>query len=204
MSMPILIGCVGAGGTGKTTVVNRVTENNPRITVVPSVIRPTMKALGFQTEDEMRAQTPERRLEIQTILLETYVTNLQRVIDTATTDVLLFERTAIDHYGYCLVHGGAAMTVEHETRLDFLVGKSMEKFHALAYFPYPTPFVNQSADGFRTTNGAIGQNYVLDHIYRARIANMGKGMPLLAMESFNSDDRMRALNYLIETLNPHI
>lgn len=197
--MPVLIGCVGAGGTGKSRVVTEVIKNRKDVTMVPSIIRPSLIEMGYANEDAMRVCGPEKRLEIQSELLERYVHNLNRVIKEAKTRVLLFERTAIDHYGYILVHGGAALTVEHESRIDLLVGKALEKFSALVYFPYPTPFVDQANDGFRTTNGAIGQNFTLDHIYRAKMMTFKEnGGYARQMISFDMDDRVKRLNEIID------
>lgn len=197
--MTVLIGCVGAGGTGKSRVVTEVIKTRKDVTLVPSIIRPSMIEMGYANEDAMRTCGPEKRLEIQTELLERYVHNLTRVMREAKTRVLLFERTAIDHYGYILVHGGPAITVEQEARIDALVGKALEKFSAFVYFPYPTPFVDQANDGFRTTNGAIGQNFTLDHIYRAKLfTTKEQGGYVRQMTSFDLTERVKKLNEIID------
>lgn len=196
--MPKLIGCVGAGGTGKSRVVTEIIQSRKDVTMVPSIIRPSLVEMGYANEDAMRVCGPEKRLDIQCELLERYVHNLNRVINEAKTPILLFERTAIDHYGYILVHGGAALTVEREASIDALVGKALERFDVLVRFPYPTPFVDQSVDGFRTTNGAVGQNFVLDHIYRAKLASFeNQGGYVRAVTSFNLTERVSQMNNLI-------
>lgn len=154
---PLLICCAGTGGTGKTSLVNALTqrlesEGRPNfIHIIRSVVRAYYASKGLADEAAFLALSPAERYEFQLGLYSFYVDNLIKEMKNPKAQLLLCERSIFDHYSYT-VYGMETML---DDRTMNLLHRGIEAFCNLhvrvLYLPYPTPWDNAVgvADGFR-------------------------------------------------------
>lgn len=136
------IAFLGAGGTGKTTTAETVAE----YLELPLLVSAARKVFndGNLSEDLVLDFDAEKRLELQTAIFDQKIQN-----DLAYE--YLVDRTALDHFAYCLVYCGKDLSdeqflhYEEKTRLAML-----GTYSNIFYFPwgYWTP----DSDGVRSTS----------------------------------------------------
>lgn len=143
------VGCIGAGGTGKTTVINLLKED-PEIKEEfhPSVVRRVYEKMGIQNELQQFEMTPRELWELQEAIL------MEKLGLDGAYKTGLFDRTPIDHAMYALWRCGNHMTDYDCEWLENVTRAYMENYDLLFFFPvYDWPR-EAAEDQFRQTNFA--------------------------------------------------
>ena len=151
------IGFTGAGGTGKTTTAEAVSEalnlDCPR-----SASRMVYEQHDL-TEGKVRAMTEEDKLALQTEIFDQKAIN-----DEAFSYVV--DRTILDHYAYCLAYCGSAMPNavfrEYEERTRVLMKATYSHIFYLpwGYWEAPSDGVRSSVDAWQSQIDAIISGYI--------------------------------------------
>lgn len=157
----------GAGGVGKTTVLNRmgslhlfqnveiktvalpnnpITERFPQVKdmhfeTLPSITRDFYASKGLSTEAQSLAQTEQEQLDFQLAMFDFYLSKNEQVIEEARqrgVDVLITDRAPHDYIAWTVYKAQTLMTLE---LFEDMVGRANE-FAAdieaeLIFFPYP-------------------------------------------------------------------
>jgi hypothetical protein len=149
--LPTVITLTGAGGTGKTSVVETLAARFAPgdCEIHRSIVRDFYARHGVRTETDFLSKPPEYRRVFQMELIAYYMTALEGAVVGTKAKVLLCERSVFDHFAYTL-YGTRELCRPED--LDFL-WQCVRRFQALQpltfYLPYPTPWDAQAADGFR-------------------------------------------------------
>lgn len=167
------VGFIGAGGTGKTTVANLLTDLG--IPVMPSVARDVFKEQNL-TEASQLAMTQQENWTLQKTIFDR---KLRQDLDHEDR---LTDRTLLDHFVYALLRSNAAMDDSTASALEALVKENLQKYDVLVYFPL-AQFWN-AADGFRQANRSWAM--AVDAAQRGMLEKLGvpfKTMPFGSPES---------------------
>jgi nicotinamide riboside kinase len=135
------IGCIGAGGTGKTTLVTALAKviNLP----VHSSINRAVFAQFNQTQVSHQDLTAAERWQIQ------FASFNAKIAQDATNPLGIFERTLLDHYMYCLLYCNSEITdMQHSLMLTQVIN-NLASYDCLYYFPIYSWVVANLVDGFR-------------------------------------------------------
>ena len=156
------IGATGAGGAGKTTTMLEVATLLD-LTFHEGVARKVFRARNL-TEADQHAMTPEQRLELQMEILEC------KIAQDLETPIGVFDRTALDHYAYCLYRCQQAMddrTYEHILKLT---QANLRRYRLIFYFP--KPHWKDGSDGMR--EGGEAYTNLIDSIILGSIAQWNR------------------------------
>lgn len=157
--MTTLICFAGAGGTGKTSVVNRLHSRvsrdangvEPACIIHRSIVREFYASRSIENEAGFLSMSADERAEFQLALYEYYIYKLEECCaETKNKEkVVLCERSAFDHFAYT-VYGSRELFNSDAMRV---LEDGIRRFKALSpcvfYLPYPTPWDHLAADGFR-------------------------------------------------------
>lgn len=174
MTRPVLMFHSGAGGVGKTTAVKKVvelaTDFSLTVAVMPSITRSVYARLGIVGEKEATEMTVLEQILLQTEIQKTYYdSSLQFLLENADKDVVMIDRSPLDHISY-LLHN-LAFHLSLSEVLDY-TGHAWDWLHslrqyssvvAIQYYNFPEPWhlaadPRDSSDGFRFDAG--GKNYM--------------------------------------------
>jgi hypothetical protein len=148
------IGCIGAGATGKTSLLKAVSEKTG-MTYHSSVNR-TAFAKFNQTQLTHTALAPAMRWDIQrrsfSMKIEQDELNLPG----------LYERTLLDHFMYSLIYCYEAIDDETLQKMQLQVIKNLQDYDVLLFFPIYT-WDSELNDGFRdaTTSNRTLQELIV-------------------------------------------
>lgn len=159
MSKVTLICFAGAGGTGKTSVVDKLHSRissdkdgvEPACVIHRSMVREFYASRGVTSEAGFLNLAPKERLEFQLALYTYYISKLEECVHSleAKGRVVLCERSIFDHFAYTL-YGSRELFSDHGMKL---LEDGVRRFKNLSpcvfYLPYPTPWDHLAADGFR-------------------------------------------------------
>lgn len=154
----------GAGGTGKTTVLQDVAASLG-LPVMGSVVREFYHRSGIASQVELDAYHPEGRRLFQTELMRYYLDKVEAF--AAHPGGMVMDRSIYDHAAYALL---ADLDAGRELIDDIDAAFArFEKLHpVMVYFPYSPawwdPHQNGEEDGFRNIRPA--HDLLLDSVIR--------------------------------------
>lgn len=154
-----LICFAGAGGTGKTSVVNnlhsRITSDadgvEPACIIHRSIVREFYATRGVADEASFLSMSAPQRAEFQLALYDYYITKLEEFCaDAAKTEkVVLCERSIFDHFAYTVYGSRELLNGDGMKVLEDGIRRFKVLHPCVFYLPYPTPWDHLAADGFR-------------------------------------------------------
>jgi len=151
------IGCAGAGGTGKTTVLKLLAKSLHE-PVLPSVVRGVFKEFGIKSEDDQLGKDSEFLWTLQRVILER---KLERDL---VTPEFVCDRTPLDHWVYCLFRCNAHLSgTEEFAYWENEIRDALRGYDVIFYFP--TGLFTPGDDGMRVQSAA----------YHAMIDSMLRG-----------------------------
>lgn len=175
----------GVGGVGKTSVVQKIVEFAPAfgrsVAVMPSITRSVYARLGITGEKTATEMTPEMQFTLQREIQKTYYeSSVKFVLDNIDKDVVMIDRSPLDHISYLLHNLAFHMSLQE--CLD-ATGHAWDWLHDLRqacsalvilYYGYPEPWhiaagERESSDGFRFDSG--GKNFMWDCILQSLLNN---------------------------------
>lgn len=211
----------GAGGVGKTSTAEALVRqigNANYVRYVPSSVRASNRAAGFQTEEVAIASDIDLRKAKQALVRRNYRDNLYAEIKSFTEQatgrahdkqLLVIDRSPFDHVAYSLVDIPTLSLSEIST----LTRKAVFALHGLAravdatsglratyttsivLFDYPTPWATSgkdAPDGFRASSTMNARNFVwaktLKCLIEDAVVASGLGILTGTFESGNHDD----------------
>jgi hypothetical protein len=122
------IGFIGAGGTGKSTLAAKLD-----IPFVPSVMR---SVLAEHSVVEKSFDDIESTAQRKTIW-EIQKAGFDRKVQQDLSPHGVFDRTLLDHYGYCLLHAAAAIPNSVAMSMEQLVRINLKHYDHIFYVPLP-------------------------------------------------------------------
>lgn len=136
------IAFLGAGGTGKTTTAETVAE----LLELPLLVSAARKVYndGSLSEDLVADFDAEKRLELQTAIFDQKIQN-----DLAYEYIV--DRTALDHFAYCLVYCGKDLSNEQYLELEERTRLAMIGTYSHVFY-FPFGYWTANADGVRSTS----------------------------------------------------
>lgn len=135
------IGFIGAGGTGKTTVLHLVADRLG-LKPLPSVVRGVFEEFGVKQEAEQLTWTTERKWELQKAIFDRRLR-----VESEYSAGFISDRTILDHLNYCYIRAAEAMTDDNSINLENQVINNLADYTALIFFP-AGQFI-PAGDGFR-------------------------------------------------------
>jgi integrase len=150
------LGFIGAGGTGKTTVMNLVSKQ---------LGLPIMKSASRQVFESRRIREDDQftMTEAQKWNLQNRIFVLKQELD-ATTEHFIADRTLLDHFCYCLYRCSKSVDKRMTDNLQTRVLDNLKKYDFLFYFP--TGVFDAQPDGLRAD----------DYAYRLMIGAIMEGL----------------------------
>lgn len=121
------VGCIGAGGTGKTTTLQMVTTSVPE-EYYPGVMRGVYRDLGIKNEVAQHQMTSEGRWKLQKTGFD------RKIMQDHENPNGLFDRTLLDHFIYCLLWSREKITDTVCKSMMILVQENLAKYDLLFYF----------------------------------------------------------------------
>lgn len=184
------IGLVGVGGTGKTTVLNRLSKQY-ELTTVPSVARMVFKTFGLESEDDLAALRPEARLHIQEEILRRKIQ-----VDAASAKYgFITDRTPLDTLAY-LVHSSAdILSKEMFAELLRKTIDALRTYDLLVYFPLHV--FQKLNDTFRVS--AYGRHLITSQTMKDFLNRFTKELeiPVVELVTGKLDDRILTIEMAI-------
>lgn len=179
---PVVVFNSGAGAVGKTSVVNKCLEfgypYGVNVVAMPSITRTVYAKLGIDTERAATYLSPEDQHILQDAIYETYFECVTQFVDDhQDRDLIMIDRSPLDHVSYNLHILSQSMTLEQSTfrleRAQLFLAKMCLKASkvVLMYYPFPDywhTYETESSDGFRYDSG--GKNLLWALALEALIA----------------------------------
>lgn len=148
----MLIGCMGAGGTGKTTFAKGLAVRLG-LPFIASSSRAVFERHGI-TETSQRRMTFEQQLKLQLEIFDAREQLEDRIVDGVA------DRTLLDQLVYTMLRAHGVVEEEYYLSLMLRAKLRLKRYQFLFYFPLHT-FPGQD-DGFR--DSAWGSRWVFDTI----------------------------------------
>lgn len=187
------IGFTGAGGTGKSTVLEHLLSD-AKFTQCPPVLRSTTRQVYERWGIDEAAQermTPEDRYRLQNDIFENRLANEQNYKDGFISD-----RTLLCNYAYCVFRNYTMIGNEEFAALEGKVAANLMAYDVLIYFPmYFTP----APDGMRQDGNAY--NASIDGLI-FRFLNK-HSIPHTTLQMGSPQDRAEAVRDLIDGVTPN-
>lgn len=158
--LPTLICFAGAGGTGKTSIVNKLHSRlssdadgvEPACVIHRSIVREFYASKGVPDEASFLAMSASDRAEFQLALYDYYINKLEECCleEKNNKKIVLCERSIFDHFAYSVYGSRELLDAEGLKALEAGVRRFKALKPAVFYLPYPTPWDHLAADGFRS------------------------------------------------------
>jgi hypothetical protein len=120
------IGCMGAGGTGKTTTADSLADTFELVRL-RSASRQVYEAENL-TEDLVLEMSEESKWELQSRIFA------KKIDMDDNTASFVADRTLLDHWAYCLMYCGADMSNEEFKKYETLVRKHMLSTYSILFY----------------------------------------------------------------------
>lgn len=152
------VGFIGAGGTGKTSVLNAL-RGKISIPILPSVTKDILRENNI-TEADQNRMTPEERWILQKQIYA------RRLENEAQHTSFISDRTIIDHLFYCLQQCWSVMSSDETAKLIHIAKENINSYDLLFYF---------STDNFLSTSdpmiiNSMAYSYLSDSAIRGLIS----------------------------------
>jgi len=136
----VIIGHVGAGGAGKSTLAKEL-AGVLDLDYKPSVVREVFNEFGWNEKDQRNA-TPEACWKLQKKIFERKLYQ-----DHYLGKDVVFDRTPIDHLAYVIYRCELALTEERLKDIEHRAEEEIKKYDVVVYHPIPS--WNAEEDGMR-------------------------------------------------------
>ena len=145
------IGFAGAGGTGKTSVMELLIKETPTLDLkrIPSVSRDFYALKGVTNEAEhSQNMTADLRKQFQFEMMDYFIARFNR--DTVGVTNFISDRTALDHLAYCIYQSPTLTLSEYKEIKEKAIQHTLDNFDIVFFFPYPVSFSKDvDPDSFR-------------------------------------------------------
>jgi len=165
MRRGLRIAFTGAGGTGKTSTVNKLAELDAfaHLPVMKSASRVVYENKKL-TEELVAKSTPDQKWALQGEIFNA------KVLQDDFNMQFIADRTLLDHWAYCLMYCAADLPDDIFVKYEALVRKHMiAAYSHVFYFPWGYFFAE--SDGVR--QDAKAWQYAIDNIIMARLNSWG-------------------------------
>lgn len=176
------IGFIGAGGTGKTTILDLLPDNYKKIR---SVMRETFAEMGW-TEKDLPSKTPAEVWKFQKLCFDKKILQDQKETEGVA------ERTLLDHLMYCIYYCSDQMDDNVVTAMMLLTRENMATYDVLFYFP--AGIFQPDDDGLRRQGRAY--QHLQDAIIIGLIKKLGVDVAIVTGKSVES--RMSFITRIME------
>jgi len=122
------IGCIGTGGTGKTTTL-RLLEPYTEFPYQPGVMRGVFKEQNVPAEANQHKMSAIDRWRLQKAGFD------KKIAQDDANPVGLFDRTLLDHMIYCMIWAWERITDNTCKSMLLLTRENLEAYDLLFYFP---------------------------------------------------------------------
>lgn len=123
----MILGCCGAGGTGKSTMVELIAkEYNLKVPV--SISRQYYRERGI-TEEQQSRFSPKDRWEAQKSMFD------MKLDRDCKEDNFFADRTLLDHLAYCLIYCSSEISDTLVLSMEALVKSNAQRYNKIFYFP---------------------------------------------------------------------
>lgn len=160
----MILTCCGAGGTGKTSVVNAIRDllGHDTVTLHGSIVRSFYAKEGLAGETAFVAMPLADKLAFQTKFLAAYIDAFEHAAAACKTPILLADRSIYDHIGYVTFWGALAIDEAMWTfEIEALIARFLALQPHVVRFPMPHWWSARiAADGFR--HNSYGKEWTLD------------------------------------------
>lgn len=155
----ILVAFSGAGGTGKTTLINEMHRQEPEDTVIyRSVVREFYKHNGVVSEADFLSRSESYRYSFQMDLFRHFVKSITEFVCLPENNgkIILSERSVYDHMAYTMIGCGKLISKDDIYRLRMGKAEFLKLEPSIHYMRYPAPWSNTAAveDEFRAVEPA--------------------------------------------------
>jgi predicted ATPase len=207
---PKRLALVGAGGTGKSTVLQLFEKHGFK--VFPSIAREFYRIQGFTGENDYLALSVKDKIKFQHGMREYYTSQYADFIGTYPEANTIADRTIFDHtaYGILGLDGPDGLTVQDIERLRYtaVVFANQRMYTHIVFMPYPQPwmFTTSIEDGFRNTSAAKNfavSSIMLNLLVYSKVV-MHELKPNLLMVPTNGKSAQEIFNDILEEINPTI
>ena len=165
-----LVCLAGAGGTGKTSVIGELAKLlEGRCTVWPSIVRSFYAERGVVNEADFLSRDERFRKKFQMELYAHYFTALSQRQLVCETPYLLCDRSLFDHYAYTMYGCRGQLASVDVGALNEIREMFLRLHPVIGYLPYPTPWDEQAADGFRAR--VLDKDYIVDALIYKGLVN---------------------------------
>jgi len=184
------IGFTGAGGTGKTTTLNILSEMYPDIPVLPSNTRSVYNKWNI-TEVDQETMTFQDKLRLQE---DIYAVRVEA--ENKCDRGFLSDRTILDNFCYQQVRCYEAMDHPMFMEKRKLIKENMRQYDFICYFPITFAPVG---DDVRYGN-PVFQN-LMDNLMFAELHKLDLWKKVLTVGAGSPEDRAHKIMKLVETLS---
>lgn len=166
MRRGLRIAFTGAGGTGKTSTVNKLIELEAlqHLPVMKSASRIVYEAKHLTEEIVSKELSPSQLWSLQGDIFDA------KVAQDDMNGEFIGDRTLLDHWAYCLMYCAKDMPNEVFTKYESLVRKHMIAAYSHVFY-FPWGYFKAPSDGVRSDNDAW--QYTIDSIIVARLQEWG-------------------------------
>jgi predicted ATPase len=158
------VGMIGAGGTGKSTLMKIFERDGFK--ALPSTSRDYFAKHNLKSEVEYLKLPEPAKKDFQTGMMDFYMERFEKFKEANKGEALVADRTAFDHLGYCLCSIPTGFTLAEIDHWFVRCAEFIEQhFTHIIFIPYPNLWMRDDSaeDGFRMT--AAAKQYTIDAMY---------------------------------------
>jgi hypothetical protein len=159
----MLIGFMGAGGTGKTTQAKALCDKMD-ITFRPSSSRSVFEKWELSSERDQLKMTPDQQWALQMEIFDA-----RQKFEATFTDGVC-DRTLLDQAAYSLLRAHGVISHEQMDTFVNIALSSLDRYDVLCYFP----LVTYAEDIPDMRDNIYGSRYVFDCVLRRLISTQSR------------------------------
>lgn len=190
-----IIGFCGAGGTGKTKVlekfIEKLEEEGVNHAVQYSVVRNFYALKKIESEKDLLHLEEVDRVNFQYELAEYFVSSLDETLKN-NSGFIICDRTIFDHLAYWLHSGQTSIKLHDYNRYVELCHKYCKKVLFLTRFPYPQSFSKDvDPDSFRYAPPA--KNIIIDSLIERHLFDQQFCIPKFNVIGQTIEERVESI-----------
>lgn len=160
----------GAGGTGKTTMAEYVSDRYA-VRLIESSSRTVQKEFGLEKEDDQLMLSTVELTALQNAITDRYWSSIEGV------ESYVSDRTILDHFTYRVMKGWNLITEDELAEYEAMIEEQFTFAHLVVYAP--TGLFDPPADNFRTES--VVQRDLFDRLIVGTIDRLRNRINLLQM-----------------------